>query len=194
MEEYKVEPNVTMPLDLLTLLVKGTMTSGMDWQKRYAPTSIYQSEGLQFLLPETDAKLLLSKEFVLELVRKCQVTNQSESENLVSIYTHLSWGDQNVSLFLLRILIDEVKKQSNFEMALLLLDGLLKMEDDVVPNRLDFVFDFSKKYLESTPLMNYLMIQSNAKFIISVLLAVINGECDHMKVFLVANAEVSLSG
>ena len=71
MEEYKVEPNVTMPLDLLTLLVKGTMTSGMDWQKRYAPTSIYQSEGLQFLLPETDAKLLLSKEFVLELVRKC---------------------------------------------------------------------------------------------------------------------------
>jgi len=50
--------------------------------------------------------MLLGKDFILELIRK---TSQ-ETESLVSIYVHLSWGDLNVSLFLEKLLIDEIKR------------------------------------------------------------------------------------
>lgn len=79
----------------------------------------------------------------------------------MSIYVHLSWGDLNVSLFLEKLLIEEIKKQKDPEVALSLIDGLMRLEDSLVVDRLDFVFDFGKRYLESTPLINYLMVCPN---------------------------------
>jgi len=72
----------------------------------YAPTSLYQSEQCYLVLPPLEASMLLGKDYILELIRK---TSQ-ETESLVSIYVHLSWGDLNVSLFLEKLLIDEIKR------------------------------------------------------------------------------------
>lgn len=109
--------------------------------------------------------MLLAKDFILELIRK---TSQ-ETESLVSIYVHLSWGDLNVSLYLEKLLIDEMKRQKDPETSLALIDGLMRLEDSLVMDRLDFIFDFGKRYLESTPLMNYLMVCPNQKFVFTVL-------------------------
>ena len=50
-----------------------------------------------------------------------------------------------------------------------LIDGLMRLEDSLAMDRLDFIFDFGKRYLESTPLMNYLMVCPNQKFVFTVL-------------------------
>ncbi len=131
----------------------------------YAPTSLYQSEQNHLVLPPLEASMLLAKDFILELIRK---TSQ-ETESLVSIYVHLSWGDLNVSLYLEKLLIDEMKRQKDPETSLALIDGLMRLEDSLVMDRLDFIFDFGKRYLESTPLMNYLMVCPNQKFVFTVL-------------------------
>ncbi len=131
----------------------------------YAPTSLYQSEQNHLVLPPLEASMLLGKDFILELIRK---TSQ-ETESLVSIYVHLSWGDLNVSLYLEKLLIDEIKRQKDPETSLALIDGLMRLEDSLVMDRLDFIFDFGKRYLESTPLMNYLMVCPNQKFVFTVL-------------------------
>jgi len=154
----------------------------------YAPTSLYQLEKNHLLLPPLEASMLLGKEFIIDLINK---TSQ-ETESLGSIYVHLSWGDLNVSLFLGKLLIEEIKKQKDPETALALLDGLMRLEDSLALDRLDFIFDFGKRYLESTPLMNYLMVCQNQKFVFTVLQSVINCDCEHVRRFLLANSEVRI--
>jgi hypothetical protein len=80
------------------------------------------------------------------------------------MYTHLAWGDVNVSLFLEKLLMEEVKRQN--ECAVTLLDGLLKLEDSIVETRLDFAFDFNNVYNESTPIMQYVKTCTNHKFVV----------------------------
>ena len=114
MGESGCEPPLAQPLDVLSFLVRSTLTQGISASSQYAPTSVYQSEDKHISLPNHEILYLLQSGCIRELLRLCGESFSENTTNCITgIATHLSWGDNNVSQFFVVQIVDYLKYQVN---------------------------------------------------------------------------------
>ena len=95
-----VQPSLRQPLDLLSYLIRSTMTLGITTVSKYAPTSVFQQADRNISIPASEIHFLLRAECLTELLNRCaDAYSEDALKALTGIVEHLSWGDRNVSQF-----------------------------------------------------------------------------------------------
>ena len=95
-----VQPSLRQPLDLLSYLIRSTMTLGITTVSKYAPTSVFQQAERNISIPASEIHFLLRAECLTELLNRCaDAYSEDALKALTGIVEHLSWGDRNVSQF-----------------------------------------------------------------------------------------------
>ena len=104
------QPKITQSMDLLSYLVKSTLTSGIEASEQFAPTSEFQDESQNLSLPVNEIHFLFQKQCFAGLILKCADAQAEEATNaMTEIIQHLSWNDRNVSQFFINELVDFIR-------------------------------------------------------------------------------------
>ena len=79
-----VQPSVRQPLDLLSYLIRSTVTSGITTMSRYAPTSVFQDGERNFSIPASEIHFLLRSECLTELLARCADSHSEDAQKALT--------------------------------------------------------------------------------------------------------------
>jgi ubiquitin C-terminal hydrolase len=104
MGQKNIEPNVLVVIDILSVLILSCITDGIYRVKKYSIHSKYQGGKNMITLPD-DWKLLLDRNVLGNTILR-----KYHDEYIPKMIHHLSWGNEEVSLKITKMIVSLVKE------------------------------------------------------------------------------------